>query len=340
MSTPKKHYLQLKKSAPFSLQVSQWNTKTNEFSINGVVFVDFKSNKNKSDPGKDRGYLISGGDLKIKDLLQKRNISYLTEDGELYLVGHDRILHSVPFKKSRAHRSEVLTNSVLSATSALSPLGMQIVEVFLRLPLRRVKEYKSTLAICKDYGLHQPKVSSLMKSIGAKDPLSFKEKLSSIPYSWWEFAFETPTVRRHLVPFNSVAQEYHSPVGTNSIADLRSQLKVLIGKEPSSVAWGPSELATQRGLLISNSLSLWCGKEYLNALKKKFKLISGKDKRPNGVTWLIADVGDFYSNAILLPKSTQVSTQSILRAAWDLTFADERSREIRPQLMSELKNEV
>lgn len=112
-------------------------------------------------------------------------------------------------------------------------------------------------------------------------------------------------------------------------------------KDPSNFAWGPAELATQKGFLISNSISLWCNVTQLQALKRKLKLASGRDKRPNGVTWQIAEVSDLYSSAILLPKSIaendKLPSQSILRATWDLTFLDERSREIRPQLMNELK---
>ena len=275
-------------------------------------------------------------------------ISFLDDKGELFLVHTDRALH-IKTEGLLSKKAARKTNSTVVLDHPvpyflISPNALAIAETLMRLPSPHLQEFRSGLKFCEQYDLYQPKFSEIAKRLKVRTVEEMAKKIKSIRADDWLAAFETTAARRFMTPFYTKAEPFYSLLPEDSLQESQS-LSDVYEKYKKNVLPGPSEVAKQMGVLIETNVNLWVLPETLAQLKKYKRLVPGQSKEHR--TWLIAvaDRGferEEVASHILQDKRLPGDPlqNNILRAAWDLTFSDTRTREVRKFLLRRLMNEL
>jgi hypothetical protein len=289
---------------------------------------------------KDEGIYLTKSSKALRQSLQKKGISYFDFNGNLFLNSerHQVLIEETkrkPLVKARESQMQ------LSPTNLVSPNGLAFVDTILRLKNVELEKFQSTLQFCNHFDLYQPKVSQIMKKMGAKTLLDFKLKLKTIPFEWWLFAFEFPATKRKMTSFFGVSQNYYSLDDSLNALSTPELLLRLESKFLNEVAAGPIEVAKQLGEIIDDDFSVWISPLIFTKIKKDYKLVPGsKEGRRK---WILAapPVSLIKEELITHELNSIAKTKTNkLRVIWDLGFGDSRLREVRTDLLRRLLDEI
>jgi len=289
---------------------------------------------------KNEGLLLTKSSKALRQSLQKKGINYFDLSGNIFLNSEE---HQILIEQAkRKPLSKVAkTQTSLSPTNLISPNGLAFVDMLFRLKNVELEKFQSTLQFCKHYGLYQPKVSQIMKKMGAKNLLDFKLKLKTLPFEWWLFAFEFPATKRKMTHFFGAAQSYYSLDDSKNALSTKELLSNLDTLFLNDVTAGPIEVAKQLGEIIDEDFSLWVSPAILNKIKKEFKLVPGsKEGRRK---WLLAAPPFPLSKEELIThelKAKATAKTNKMRVIWDLSFGDSRLREVRTNILRRFIDEV
>ena len=289
----------------------------------------------------EKGILIRDLSTEEKKYCQSHEISYLTSHGELFLIGNEYRVALEPNRKKRrpVQRSKIKRSESLAIplqpTLLISPNGLAILDILFRIPNGKIQNYKSALSFIHEFKLNQPKLSQMMTRLRVKTLGELKTAIKALPDDWWKIALRYPMTRKRLTPFFEVAKPYHS---------LRSDLPQLEIKD--SLVPGPVEVMRELGLIRDPDRYLWGAASAFQELKNKFRLIPGEGS--NAVTWHLATpVGGLERESILSPlHATNTNFRfpslrtNLFRSIWDLSFGDERLREVQLLALRRILDEV
>lgn len=285
-----------------------------------------------------------------KDYCKKHNISYLTQDGCLLLIRKKNQLTIEPRKptqRKKRNRRE-LTHLIKTPTHLISPNVFTILDVLFRLTESQIKNFRSGLHFSKHFELYQPKLSTLMLSVGARNLLELRKIISQVPLEWWISALQYPATRRVFTPFLKNSKPYHSvalEITQKSTLEYNHLINTLIKSiGHHQLAPGPTEVPKGLGLLRDTDFSIWGTEKGLFELKKKFRLVPGIEK--NFPTWHLAtptfgiERESIFSHFPMtqkteLPHSIHESS-NFFRAIWDLSFGDARLLEVQTEILKRI----
>lgn len=305
-----------------------------------VRFQTHTNPENFAGPSKNEGLLLTKSSKALRQLLQKKGINYFDFSGNIFLNSEEhQILIEEILRKPLSKVAKAQTT--LSPTNLISPNGLAFVDMLFRLKHVELEKFQSTLQFCKHYGLYQPKVSQIMKKMGAKNLLDFKAKLKGTPFEWWLFAIEFPATKRKMTSFFGASQSYYSLDDSVNALSTKELISVLDIRFLNDVTAGPVEVAKELGEIIDEDFSLWVSPAIVGKIKKEFKLVPGsKEGRRK---WLLAASSFPLSKEELIthePKAKATSKTNKMRVIWDLSFGDSRLREVRTNILRKFINEV
>jgi hypothetical protein len=264
-------------------------------------------------------------------------VNYLTLDGQFQFT-RDRTTLSISHNKKARNKAKSKTSKVddkkwVSPTLLISPYALSILDVLFRLPDTELMQAPSALSFSKKYDLYQPKLSKLMRELGAKSLSTLKQKITSLPEEWWLLAFQYPATKKRLTPFFEVAKPFHTLEAKPASEE---ELNSAILKAHGCLIPGPIEVAKKLGMINDTDHYLWGTTEALQDFKRQHRLVPGK--APSGSTWHLAvPTRDLHQEAIAShlkhenPHSVELANP--FRATWDLSFGSERLKEVRGALL-------
>lgn len=300
--------------------------------------IEFQPNNNPSsffETPLNKGLLLPKISKELRKALQDKGISYFDYGvGNIFLnSGKFRVLlEATPkrepsFKKNKSQLS-------LNPTNLISPNGLAFIDTLFRLDNNVLGAFPSTLQFCKKFDLYQPKVSQIMKKLGAKNLMDFKVKLKSIPLEWWIYALETPAAKRKMTTFFDVAQSYYSLNDNFTLTSSSEILTDLNSKYKDDITPGPTEIAKAMGEIIDDEISLWISPSLQSKIKKELKLIPGVKEGKR--RWFLASPNsDLIKEELVThePSSKSKYKTNLFRVVWDLSFGDSRLREARLNIL-------
>lgn len=239
-----------------------------------------------------------------------------------------------PKKKTAAIASQELRPSML-----ISPNAFKIMDVLFRLPEDNLINYRSGLALAKEFSLNQPRISEMMRAFNVRSTLDLKLAIAKVPNNWWRMALSHKGSSKRLSRFFEIEKPHYSLM-KNGHENLFEELERL-RKSNMMAALGPLEVPKQFGYLRDSDVSVWGSPEAIRLIKTKFKLIPGIEKeRP--IWHLATPLYSFEEESIL---SNDVFTkgnknrwprENIFRSIWDLGFGTERLKEIQINLLEKI----
>ena len=175
-------------------------------SLGEVRFHSFPKPESFIAQANNEGLLLTKSSKALRQSLQKKGINYLDLSGNVFLNSeqHQILIEEAKMKPLKKTTQDRIS---LSPTNLISPNGWAFVDLLFRLKNSDLEKFQSTLRFCKHYELYQPKISQIMKKMGAKNLIDFKLKLKKLPFEWWLFAFEFPATKRKMTPFFDAAQK-------------------------------------------------------------------------------------------------------------------------------------
>ena len=319
--------------------------------IGGIEFAPTSKTELFRNKKSENGILIQDLSTEERTYCQTHEISYLTVRGELFLIRKGyRIVLEPSQKAPRLNRSgkpRVATNltATLSPTALVSPNGLAILDTLFRIGADSVQSYKSALSFAREFDLVQPKLSQMMTKLRAKTLADLKLAIKALPDDWWSVALHYPMTRKGFTPFFENAKSYHSLLPSSGLLKLNQSLHEW-QKSHSSIVSGPVEVMRELGLIRDPDIYLWGTESAFHELKKEFRLIPGIDSEK--ITWNLATpFAGFDRESILSAIQTAVvdfkfpSLQpNLFRAIWDLSFGDERLKEVQLPALRRILNEV
>lgn len=172
-----------------------------------------------------------------------------------------------------------------------------------------------------------------MTTLKADNLRDLKSKLQKIPITWWLYSFDNAITKRKMTPFFDSAQDYYSnDPKLDSLSTEEIQLKVQ-NSFSNQICAGPTAVAQAFSELIESEISLWISPTESNSFKRVFKLIPGR--REGSRIWKIAVAPADLEKLEIRTHAPRENLPSanIMRAIWDLSFSDARSREIRENML-------
>lgn len=310
------------------------------FIVGNVRFLTLPYPENFTATSKHEGVLLKKSTKALRHALQKKGINYFDLSGNIFLKSEE---HQILIEEAnKRHLSKVTqSRATLSPTNLISPNGLAFVDMIFRLKEAELANFQSTLQFCKHFKLYQPKVSQIMKKMGAKNLVDFKLKLKMLPFEWWLFALEFPSTKRKMTHFFGVAQSYYSLDDSINRLSTKKLLLNLENRFLDDVTAGPTEVAKQLGEIIDEGFSLWVSPSILNQIKKEFKLVPGnkEGRRP----WQLASPAFSVMKEELIThdlKKRETTKTNKMRVIWDLGFGDSRLREVRENILRRFLSEV
>lgn len=306
--------------------------------INGTrFFFEATADSNSTNREKNEGLILSNSSKLLRRNLQKKEISYIDYNGNIYINASPYSLLIENKSDLNAKKNKLKSEVKLSPTNLISPNGLAFIEVLFCLADKDLVKFDSTLQFCKRYNLYQPKASQIMHRLKTKSLIECKVKLKKFSLEWWLFAFENPASKRKMTPFFKIAQNYYSldeKMNHLSTTEILIRINKLF---PADIASGPVEVAKNFGELIDDSVSIWVSPLISKQLKKNFKLIPGfKDGHRN---WLLATTARTLESEELISHkldSNEIIKTNTMRAVWDMGFGDYRMQEARTNILKRI----
>jgi hypothetical protein len=305
--------------------------------INGITFfLESKLNNHQ----KNSGLILTESTKLIRQNLQKKEISYIDTDGNIFIKSELRNILIEKSFISKSKNKKPQAEVKLNPTNVISPNGLDFIDVLFRIDDREIAKFNSALHFCKHYKLYQPKVSQIMHRLKVKNLADCKKKLKEFSLDWWIFALENPASKRKMTPFFKTAQNYYSIDEKINKIDTVEIFKKLHREFQNNIAPGPSEVSKSFGELVDDGINIWVSPLIAKKLKKDFKLVPGfKSGQKN---WLITVSGSDLESEKLISKDkkTNPPTTNIMRAIWDLGFGDYRQQEARTNILRKFLNGI
>jgi hypothetical protein len=311
------------------------DTALGEVRIGSVIF--------KTEPHPDaidslpinQGLILNDSNIERRRSLENKEINFIDHDGNISFKTGDLKLNIQKIKKIKKRTPQKTSEpgTRISTTLLVSPNSFTIIDSLFRIKESELKKFKSGLSFCKSYSLDQPKLSKIMTNLNAENLIELKRKIKKIPLDWWLYAFDNPITKRKMTPFFQTAQIYFCADPKFNLVETAEILKQVKEKYPNQVCEGPTTVAEYYSELVEHQISLWVSQFCANELKKTFKLIPGiKD---NHKLWRLAVTPSEMKKTEIISHcpTLDLPSSNIMRAAWDLSFADARSREVRANLL-------
>lgn len=230
-------------------------------------------------------------------------------------------------------------NTRLSPTLIINPTALAIVDAIFRCPpLLLSSTSPSRFALL--HTLSQPRMSKVMRGLGARDLIHLKKLLTEISDAWWLSAMGYPRTRQRLTSFFSCAEFYRIN------AEHSLELDDLLSINREAITPGPVELAKHLGFIADPTIHLWCEAATLGKLKAALRL--SPTERRDGPTIAIAvpkksmaieSIVTTIPQYVFRKIPASLDGLNIIRAIWDLSFGDGRLREIQPEVLRMFLNE-
>jgi len=326
---------QLASQVGFQVEVQ---AKGDTLVVNGIAFTKARRQDLSNGAAANEGFLFPSLTEDERQFCMKHRINYLTLDGQLQVSLEQTTLSITQGKKVRKKAAplKAKTTEWVSPTLLISPYALSILDILFRVPAQEVIQASSVLSFSKKFDLYQPKLSKLMRELGAKNLVSLKEKITALPEEWWLLALQYPGTKKRLTPFFDVAKPFHS-LETKPTSD--EELNSAILKMKSNLIPGPVEIAKKFGLINDTDHYLWGTTEVLQEFKNQYRLVPGKSS--SGPTWYVATpTRELHQEAIAshskLFSPHPMDLANPFRAVWDLSFGSERLKEVRMTLLRSL----
>jgi len=334
--------------------------------IENIPFYPINTTLTSSKTLLEKGILKKSLDSFQKKFCHENNISYFTEDQNLFLVLPDTILSIEPRNLNSALNnisySRWITPSSTEMhgplTTIISPNAFDILDILFRLSNDELIHIKSGLEFSKKYGSYQPKLSNMMRSLRDKTMLDFKVAICSLDMNWWKSALRYPATRRSFTSFFQQAKPYHSLNAPDDAYIYEKLNELVTNTSKNQLALGPTEVAKGYGFLRDPDYAIWGTIEALQIVKKTFRLVPGF-KRESTNWFLATPVHGIRSEAILslypvngsnnsstMPRTISQSHvkeglyqySNLFRSIWDLSYGESRLSEVQELLLGRILN--
>ncbi len=243
-----------------------------------------------------------------------------------------------PKKKAVSVASQEIRSSML-----ISPNAFKIMDVLFRLPEKSLIDYRSGLALAKQFSLNQPRISEMMRAFNVRSTLDLKLAISKVPNNWWRMALSDKGSSKRLSRFFEIEKPHYSLI-KNGHENLSEELERL-RKSKMVAALGPLELPKQFGYLRDSDMSVWGSPEAIRYIKAKFKLIPGIEKEQP--IWHLATPRHSFEDESILSNDAldegnenRWPRENMFRSIWDLGFGTERLREVQINLLEKIFNGI
>lgn len=291
------------------------------------------------------GVLLAKSTINLRRWLERNRISYLSEDGYACLFAERRTYILLPDAKRMSSRHQLATTADVPepnfrATRIVSPACFKILDAVLRLPQSTQKEL-SGQRLAQQLSISQSALSKVLTMVGAKSIGDFRAAALRISKAAWLDAMDEPRAVRQLTPFFRVAREYRLPDRELTSREAAQWTRDVLEQHGDSVRPGPLELAKASGKLADKLATFWCeDQNTAAALKRAYKLVPA-DGRGEALCAIAVPAGGLSKEAItsMFPSAGDfglpawVQSLNVIRAAWDLGYADSRAREARKALL-------
>lgn len=307
---------------------------TGELLIGNVLFQTATNPEHFDSLPQSKGILLRDSTQELRKSLEAKQINYIDRHGNLSLTTSQLNLKIQKAKqKNKREKKEHSLDLTLPPTLLVSPNGLSIVDALFRISDVELKHFQSGLQFCKAYSLYQPKLSKIMRTLKTHSLVDLKNKIKKIPTDWWLYSFDNPIIKRKMIPFFDIAQDYYTNDPKIESLTQEEIMQKVQNNFNIQTCEGPTEVASSFSELIGDEVSLWISPIESNDFKRTFKLIPGK--RDSSRIWKIAVAPSDIEKLDIrtrLPKENFPSA-NILRAIWDLSYSDSRSREVRVNLL-------
>ncbi len=323
------------------------NTDEKNLWIDNVLFASARLSDIFQPDFSAKGILVPKLTPEEKDHCRKHGVSYLTTDGSFYLVRKKSMLLIEPLappermrRHWHAHSTAPTWLTTVSGSQApskptdlVSPNAFSILDVIFRLPEHQLQGFSSGLQFAKSFDLYQPKLSTMMLSMRVHSLVELRQVVSKLSPDWWIAAFRYPAIRRVFTPFFLHAQPYHSTLKQSEKEKTEKFHSLMLSAENNQLAFGPTEVTKEQGLLRDQDFSVWGSQTALQKLKRELRLVPGIER--NTPTWFLATpLYGFRREAIL--SHLQNRTANVFRAIWDLSYGDARLREVQVEMLAKV----
>lgn len=316
------------------------NSDSDEVQIGEVVFTPLISPESFNSLPINKGIILSNSTIELRKSLEAKGINFLDKNGNIFLNTDELNLKLQKIKKKN-HKIKQSRgfNKNFSATLLVSPNGFAIIDTIFRLSDLELKEFSSVFSFCKLFSLNQPKLSKIMTTLNVNTLVNLKKSIQKLPIDWWLYSFDNPITKRKMPPFFETAQIYYSNDSKFDSLPAEKILYEIQNKFSQQSCEGPAMVAQNFSELVEDEISLWVSKSEANNFKKNFRLIPGR--KEGSKIWRIAIASDLKKMEIKthILKSNMPSA-NMMRATWDLSFSESRSREIRENLIRKFLNEL
>lgn len=299
--------------------------------------------------------LSSGQGILVRDLspeeekfCRANEVSFLTIKGKLFLVTESFRLEIEIVQHHKASKTKKINISKRtgpSATALISPNGLEILDVLFRLAPENLAEFKSALSFTHEFHLSQPKLSLMMTEMNVKTIGDLKEKIKSLPNSWWESSFRYSMTKKGLPPFFEGEKIFRSIKAELTRDQIQQDINIWLGNR-FELLHGPVEVVKKMGLIRDDDIYLWGTLTAIQEVKASFKLIP--DRKIKEVNWhiTIPSMG-LEKAAVLSPLAgkqyvfflPEIKT-NLFRSIWDLGFGGERLQEIQITALRRILDEI
>lgn len=307
------------------------NHTAGELRIGNVLFQSKAHPQYFDSLSPNAGIILRDSTQELRRYLEARQINYIDRYGNLSIITNELNLKIQKIKQKRKKESNL--QLALPPTLLVSPNGLSIVDTLFRLNEVELKKFQSGLQFCKSFLLNQPKLSKIMTTLKANNLIELKKKIQKIPIEWWMYSFDNPIIKRKMISFFDIAQDYYSHDPKVELLTKEEILKEIHQNYKNQACEGPTVVASALSELVDDEISLWISPIEQTKFKKEFKLIPGR--KESSRTWKIAVTPINIAKMGLRThvQNEKLPSANLIRAIWDLSYSDSRSREVRVNLL-------
>ncbi|PWU22547.1 MAG: hypothetical protein C5B49_00430 [Bdellovibrio sp.] len=294
---------------------------------------------------KGRGILVRGLSEEEAKYCEANRISYFSGKDRLKIFKETQTVSIEPRKRLAFRRRHPIREIGIREfgrfppyTLIISPNGFKILDALFIHPRERLRDYRSGLAFAKHFGVNQPKLSKIMRTLKVQKVFDLRNAIAELPDEWWKLALSDKSTFKGLTKFFQAATPHYSLLDIKKKDVFEDFRKDEVFR---TLVPGPLDVARKFGYLRDDDLSIWGSREAFHRLKAKYKLIPGVEKAKS--IWLLA-IPKYGMEAEAIVSTIApypgVPRLNMFRAVWDLGFGTERLREIQLFILKEAMNAV
>jgi hypothetical protein len=177
---------------------------------------------------------------------------------------------------------------------------------------------------CEKWNLSKPRLSNLMKAYKCGFLSELKLEIQNHPIDDYIKMMEEKKIKVKMKSFYESAKVFC--IQEEALVRLKKELE----NEKSKIIMGPANVTTiyRERLRDEHKLELWCPLEQFNDLFRRFKLKPFKTAAANTAIVRISTFEDIETD-----KITNKGKLNHLRGIWELTYSEERDRNIRKEIL-------